>query len=62
MTTEQSEIAITLLQSLLIQVDEATDSSALSSTIVLGRQERLAAYDAAYERVSTTIGIADRNS
>jgi predicted nucleic acid-binding protein len=48
MTTEQSEIAITLLQSLLIQVDEATDSSALSSTLVLGRQEGLAAYDAAY--------------
>ena len=48
MTTEQSEIAIALLQSLLIQVDEATDSSALSSTIVLGRKEGLAAYDAAY--------------
>ena len=48
MTNEQSEMAITLLQSLLIQVDEATDSNALSSTIVLGRQEGLAAYDAAY--------------
>ncbi|MEG4119505.1 type II toxin-antitoxin system VapC family toxin [Microcoleus sp. N9_B4] len=46
--TEQSQIAIALLQSLLIQVDEATDSSALSSTLVLGRQEGLAAYDAAY--------------
>jgi len=62
MTTEQSEMAITLLQSLLIQVDEATDSNALSSTIVLGRQEGLAAYDAAYERASTKIGIADRHT
>ncbi|MDF0556321.1 hypothetical protein [Kamptonema sp. UHCC 0994] len=41
-------MAIALLQSLLIQVDEATDSNALSSTLVLGRQEGLAAYDAAY--------------
>jgi len=48
MTTEQSEIAIALLQSLLIHVDEATDNNALSSTLVLGRQEGLAAYDAAY--------------
>jgi len=48
MTTEQSELAIALLQSLLIQVDEATDSNALSSTLRLGRQEGLAAYDAAY--------------
>ncbi len=46
-TTEQSELAIALLQSLLIYVDEATDIYALSSTLVLGRQEALAAYDAA---------------
>lgn len=48
MTIEQSELAIALLQSLLIRVDEATDSNALSSTLVLGRQEGIAAYDAAY--------------
>ncbi|GAB4197805.1 MAG: type II toxin-antitoxin system VapC family toxin [Coleofasciculaceae cyanobacterium] len=48
MTTEQSELAITLLQSLLIHVDEATHTNALSTTLVLGRQEGLAAYDAAY--------------
>ena len=48
MTTEQSDLAIALLQSLLIQVDEATDTNALSSILVLGRQEGLAAYDAAY--------------
>ena len=48
MTQEQSQLAISLLQSLLIHVDEATDSKALSSTLLLGRQEGLAAYDAAY--------------
>ncbi|MBO1350073.1 MAG: type II toxin-antitoxin system VapC family toxin [Hormoscilla sp. GUM202] len=48
MTQEQSNIAIELLNSLLIYVDEATDSNALSSTLILGRQEGLAAYDAAY--------------
>lgn len=48
MTSEQSELAIALLQSLLIHVDEATHTNALSSTLVLGRQEGLAAYDAAY--------------
>ncbi|MEW5861115.1 MAG: type II toxin-antitoxin system VapC family toxin [Cyanobacteriota bacterium] len=48
MTTEQSEIAIALLESLLIHVDEATHTYALSSTLAIGRQEGLAAYDAAY--------------
>lgn len=48
MTTEQSELAIALLQSLLIHVDEATHTNALSSTLALGRQEEIAAYDAAY--------------
>ncbi|MBW4678755.1 MAG: type II toxin-antitoxin system VapC family toxin [Microcoleus vaginatus WJT46-NPBG5] len=48
MTQEQSDLAIALLQSLLIYVDEATNNNALSSTLVLGRQEGLAAYDAAY--------------
>jgi len=48
MTTEQSSEAIALLQSLLIQVDTATDANALDGTLVLGRQEGLAAYDAAY--------------
>ena len=47
-TTEQSELAIALLQSLLIHVDESTNNYALSSTLLLGRQEGLAAYDAAY--------------
>jgi predicted nucleic acid-binding protein len=57
MTTEQSEIAIVLLQSLLIQVDEATDSNALSLTLALGRQEGLAAYDAAYLELALRLGL-----
>ena len=48
MTQEQSQLAIALLQSLLINVDEATDSKAFSSIFPLGRKEGLAAYDAAY--------------
>jgi len=47
-TQPQSALAIALLQSLLIRVDEATYANALSSTLALGRQEGLAAYDAAY--------------
>lgn len=58
MTSEQSELAIALLQSLLIQVDEATHTNALSSTLVLGRQEGLAAYDAAYLELALQLPIA----
>lgn len=57
MTTEQSEEAITLLQSLLIQVDTATDASALSATLMLGRKEGLAAYDAAYLELALRLGL-----
>lgn len=48
MTQEQSQLAIALLQSLLIHVEEATDSKAFSSTFDLAIKEGLAAYDAAY--------------
>jgi predicted nucleic acid-binding protein len=48
MTKEQSQEAINLLQSLLIQVDKNTDTNALDSTLKLARREGLAAYDAAY--------------
>jgi predicted nucleic acid-binding protein len=48
MTKKQSEQAIALLQSLLIQVDLFTDAKALDTTLNLARQEGLAAYDAAY--------------
>ncbi|MCC5610717.1 type II toxin-antitoxin system VapC family toxin [Nostoc sp. CHAB 5834] len=47
-TQEQSEQAIALLQSLLIQVDLVTDAKALDATLKLARQQGLAAYDAAY--------------
>lgn len=43
-TQEQSEQAIALLQSLLIQVDPVTDAKALDATLKLARQEALAAY------------------
>lgn len=57
MTQEQSELAIALLQLLLIHVDEATDNNALSSTLVLGRQEGIAAYDAAYLELAIRMGL-----
>jgi predicted nucleic acid-binding protein len=57
MTHEQSEIAIALLQSLLIQVDIATATNALDATLTLGRQEGLAAYDAAYLELALRLGL-----
>lgn len=57
MNQAQSELAIALLQSLLIHVDEATDNNALSSTLILGRQEGLAAYDAAYLELALRLGL-----
>ena len=57
MTQDQSQLAIVLLQSLLIHVDEATDSQALSSTLTLGRQEGLAAYDAAYLELAIRLNL-----
>lgn len=57
MTQEQSEEAIALLQSLLIQVDPATDVNALGTTLMLGRQEGLAAYDAAYLELALRLGL-----
>ena len=57
MTAQQSQQAITLLQSLFIQVDTATDANALAATIALGRQEGLAAYDAAYLELALRLGL-----
>lgn len=57
MTQEQSSEAITLLQSMLIQVDTATDANALGATLTLGRQEGLAAYDAAYLELALRLGL-----
>jgi predicted nucleic acid-binding protein len=57
MTKEQSEEAITLLQSLLIKVDSATNTSVFSAILDLGRQEGLAAYDAAYLELALRLGL-----
>ncbi|MDF5731453.1 MAG: type II toxin-antitoxin system VapC family toxin [Rhizonema sp. PD38] len=57
MTQKQSEQAIALLQSLLIQVESATDANALGATLTLGRQEGLAAYDAAYLELALRLGL-----
>nr|WP_200892550.1 type II toxin-antitoxin system VapC family toxin [Aliterella atlantica] len=46
-----------MLQSLLIQVDLATDANALGTTLMLGRQEGLAAYDAAYLELALRLGL-----
>lgn len=57
MTQEQSEEAIALLQSLSIHVDAATNAKALSTTLALGRQEGLAAYDVAYLELALRLGL-----
>lgn len=57
MTQDQSSEAITLLQSLLIQVDTATNANALGATLTLGRQKGLAAYDAAYLELALRLGL-----
>lgn len=57
MTQAQSEEAVALLQSLLIQVDTATDINALGTTLILRRQEGLAAYDAAYLELALRLGL-----
>ncbi|NJM23232.1 MAG: type II toxin-antitoxin system VapC family toxin [Richelia sp. SM1_7_0] len=56
-TTEQSSEAIALLQSLLIQVDMATDAFALGAILELGRREALASYDAAYLELAMRLGL-----
>jgi len=56
-TTEQSEQAIGLLESFLIQVDTATNANALGTTLVLGRTVGLAAYDAAYLELALRLGL-----
>ncbi len=48
MNPEQTQRAIRFLESLFIQIDPLTETQALSDTLILGREQRLAAYDAAY--------------
>ncbi|MBW4668466.1 MAG: type II toxin-antitoxin system VapC family toxin [Cyanomargarita calcarea GSE-NOS-MK-12-04C] len=56
-TQEQFKEVIALLQSLLIQVDTATDANALGVTLELGRTLGLAAYDAAYLELALRLGL-----
>lgn len=56
MTVEQTQEAIDLLESLSISIDSLTSSQALRRTLTLGREQRLASYDAAY------LELALRNS
>ncbi|UKO98161.1 type II toxin-antitoxin system VapC family toxin [Nostoc sp. UHCC 0870] len=57
MTQEQSEEAITLLQSLLIKVDSSANTNVFGAILDLGRQEGLAAYDAAYLELALRLGL-----
>ncbi|MEM1170361.1 MAG: type II toxin-antitoxin system VapC family toxin [Cyanobacteria bacterium P01_H01_bin.35] len=57
MNRQQTETAIDLLESLLIQVDEFTANQALGSTLQFGREQELAAYDAAYLELATRLAL-----
>ncbi len=57
MNHKQTETAINLLESLLIQVDELTENQALGATLLLGREQGLAAYDAAYLESAIRMGL-----
>lgn len=57
MTIEQSEKAINLLESLPIMIDSLTSSQAFKRTLILGRQQGLASYDAAYLELALRKGL-----
>jgi predicted nucleic acid-binding protein len=57
MNQEQTERAIRFLESFLIQIDPLTENQALSDTLILGREQRLAAYDAAYLELALRLGL-----
>ncbi|MFZ1024798.1 MAG: type II toxin-antitoxin system VapC family toxin [Limnoraphis robusta] len=57
MNREQTERAIDFLKSLLIQVDSETENQALGDTLILGREQGLAAYDAAYLELAIRLGL-----
>lgn len=48
MTIQQTEKAINLLESLSILIDSLTSSQRFKETLILGRKQGLASYDAAY--------------
>jgi predicted nucleic acid-binding protein len=53
----QSDLAIILLQSLNISVDNLTAKQALNRTLKLGRIYNLASYDAAYLELAIRLGL-----
>ena len=58
--SEQTKVALSLLQTLPIEVDPYTDTQALSATLELARHQGIAAYDAAYSLPSLRLLIANR--
>ncbi len=57
LTKNQSDLAIILLQSLNISVDNLTAKQALNTTLKLGRKYGLASYDAAYLELAIRLGL-----
>ena len=58
MTSEQTKVALSLLQTLPIEVDPYTDTQALSATLELARHQGIAAYDAAYLELALRRNLA----
>lgn len=57
MTIEQSKEAISLLQSLSIVIDYSTSSQALKQILILGRENNLSSYDAAYLELALRLNL-----
>ena len=57
MTSTQTVKAIDLIQSLHITIDSQTSAKALGATLALGREQGLAAYDAAYLELAIRLGL-----
>ena len=57
MNQEQTQRAIRFLESLPIQLDPLTEAQALDATLTLGREQELAAYDAAYLELAMRLGL-----
>lgn len=57
-TEEQTANALVILKSLPIIVDGNTNSASINATLALGREQGLAAYDAAYIELAIREGLA----
>lgn len=56
-TVAQTQEAINLLESLLISIDSLTSSQALKQTLIIGRNQGLASYDAAYLELALRLNL-----